>query len=137
MGAPRLLTAAAAAAMFAALAAVPAAFADATPTIAGGPGGRVALLGPWTITRDGADHGSLKGWQAGVFQGSQVQLPFVPNAMPIVGRPGIKSYRGTVAWYRTSFTVPSDGVYALHFESITASWARTRVPTCRSSTACR
>jgi hypothetical protein len=108
----------AAAAMFAAPGAVPAALADATPIIAGGPGGRIALLGPWTITRDSADHGSLKGWQAGVFQGTQVQVPFVPNAMPIVGRPGIKSYRGTVAWYRTSFNVPSDGVYALHFESV-------------------
>jgi beta-glucuronidase len=87
-------------------------------TIVEGATGRVALDGPWTVTRDAADSGALKGWSAGAFRGSDVYVPFVPGAKRVIGREGLHNFRGSVAWYRTSFTVPADGRYAIRFESV-------------------
>jgi len=89
-----------------------------TPLIAGGPPGRVALSGPWTLRSDKYAHGTLKGWQAGHFVGSVVTVPNAANAKRVTGQTGIESFRGTVGWYSTQFNVPADGVYALRFESV-------------------
>ena len=90
----------------------------AAPLISGGPPGRVALNGPWTLRSDRADHGTLKGWQTGSFVGSTVTVPDSPNAKRVTGYTGIESFRGTVAWYRTTFNVGADGDYVLRFESV-------------------
>lgn len=84
----------------------------------GGPTGRLALTGPWRITTDRYDFGGLKGYQAGAFDGRAVRLPHVPNATKLTGQAGVESHRGTVAWYRTSFSVPRTGDYRLRFESV-------------------
>jgi beta-galactosidase/beta-glucuronidase len=71
------------------------------------------------VRTDRFGHGAAKGWQAGAFDGGgQVAVPYSPNAKAITGMAGLKSFRGNIAWYRTTFTVPSDGLYALRFESI-------------------
>jgi hypothetical protein len=88
------------------------------PATADGPDGRVALAGPWTVTRDSTGHGELKGWQAGTFGGHVVDVPFVPDAGDVTGRRGLTNFRGSVAWYRTTFTVPADDRYAIDFESV-------------------
>ena len=80
--------------------------------------GRVAIAGDWILRGDKEDHGRDKGWQAGGFAGSTVTVPFVPNAKRITGEAGIESFRGSVGWYRTTFSVPADGPYALRFESV-------------------
>ncbi len=90
----------------------------APPVIQGGPPGRVALNGPWTLRSDPSSHGQLKGWQAGNFVGSSVTVPNSPNAKRVTGQAGIQSFKGTVAWYSTRFNVPDDGVYAIRFESV-------------------
>jgi len=86
--------------------------------IHGGATGRLALAGPWRVQTDRYDSGVLKGYQAGAFEGAAVKLPFAPNATKLTGQEGADSFRGTVAWYRTSFTVPASGDYRLRFESV-------------------
>jgi hypothetical protein len=91
---------------------------ETAPLDPAGPGGRVALSGPWTgrLDRDGG--GGARGWTAGAFGGLSVFGPFVPNAQPVTGRAGAAGFRGAVGWFRTTFTVPADGRYALRFESV-------------------
>jgi hypothetical protein len=84
----------------------------------GGAVGRQALTGPWRLQADRYDHGGLKGYQAGAFDGRAVKLPFAPNATKLTGLGGAESHRGTVAWYRTSFSVAQGGDYRLRFESV-------------------
>ncbi|WP_372787981.1 glycoside hydrolase family 2 protein [Paraconexibacter sp.] len=86
--------------------------------IHGGATGRMALAGPWRVQTDRYDHGRLKGYQAGAFEGSRAMLPFSPNAKTLTGKAGAESFRGTVAWYRTTFSVPTGGDYRLRFESV-------------------
>jgi hypothetical protein len=88
------------------------------PTIYAGPGDRAQLNGLWRVRRDFADRGLDKGFQAGKFGGRLVRLPYVPDATKISGRRGISYFRGTVAWYRTKVEVPTDGIYAIRFESV-------------------
>ena len=92
--------------------------AETTPLDVGGPGGRMALTGDWTLRSDRFAHGALKGFQAGTFPGSAITVPDVPNAGRVTGPLSSESFRGTIAWYRTSFTVPENGDYAIRFESI-------------------
>jgi hypothetical protein len=47
-----------------------------------------------------------------------VRLPYVANATGFTGRRGIKSYEGSVAWFRKRFNVPATGPYVLGFESV-------------------
>jgi hypothetical protein len=88
------------------------------PLTQGGPPGRVALSGPWTLRSDRNSHGTLKGWQAGNFLGSVISVPHAANATRVRGSAGIRSFKGTVGWYSTRFNVPEDGVYAIRFESV-------------------
>jgi hypothetical protein len=88
------------------------------PTTSTGPGDRAQLNGLWRVRRDFADRGLDKGFQAGKFGGRLVRLPYVPDATKISGRRGISYFRGTVAWYRTKVEVPTDGIYAIRFESV-------------------
>ncbi len=81
-----------------------------------GPGGRVALTS-WTLRRDPHDLGLLRGWPAGGFAGAPVSVPDVVNPVPVKGRVAIPSYEGSVAWYRTTFTAPTTGTYAVDFQS--------------------
>jgi hypothetical protein len=81
-----------------------------------GPGGRTAL-GSWTLARDPGDRGLARGWQRGGFAGSAVSLPNVVDPIHITGAAGRRNYEGSVAWYRTSFSVPQAGTYALSFSS--------------------
>jgi beta-galactosidase/beta-glucuronidase len=76
------------------------------PVAAGGPTGRVALDGPWSVRvmPDGPSR--------------RVHLPYSPNARVVSGPAGQVSYQGAVAWYRTGFTVPFEGDYAIRFESV-------------------
>jgi hypothetical protein len=81
-----------------------------------GPGGRVALSN-WTLAADPADLGQLRGWSTGGFTGTEVSVPNVANPAPIKGRAAVPSYEGSVAWYRTTITAPTAGVYAVEFQS--------------------
>jgi hypothetical protein len=106
----------------AATAAAPAAAAQApdgpAPVAAGGAAGRVALAGPWTLRGDRTTRVATRAWPAGAFDGSTIAIPDVPNASRITGAAGLRSFQGSVGWYRTTFTVPRDGRYALRFESV-------------------
>jgi hypothetical protein len=76
------------------------------PVAEGGPTGRIALDGPWTVRvmPDGRSR--------------RVHVPYSPNASVVSGRAGQVSYDGAVAWYRTGFDAPVDGDYAIRFESV-------------------
>ena len=89
--------------------------ANPTPTYSG-PGGRVAL-GAWTLREDPSDRGLALGWQRGGFSGSPVEVPSVVRPQAYTGRAGTLNYEGSVAWYRSSFTAPAAGRYALSFHS--------------------
>jgi hypothetical protein len=67
------------------------------------------LVGPWTVSIGRTATGANV---------RQVELPYVVNAIGFTGRRGLVSYRGAVAWFRKTFTVPSDGRYVLRFESV-------------------
>jgi Glycosyl hydrolases family 2, TIM barrel domain/Glycosyl hydrolases family 2, sugar binding domain/Glycosyl hydrolases family 2 len=88
------------------------------PLEQGGPAGRVALTGPWTVRIDPRSRGVASGFQAGAFRGRRVRAPFSPNATVFTGARGMASFRGTVGWFRTTFSVPVDGPYVLRFESV-------------------
>jgi hypothetical protein len=90
----------------------------APPLIYAGPGDRAQLNGLWRFKRDKDDTGLDKGYADGRFSGDLVRVPFVPDATRISGRRGISTFRGTIGWYRTKIQVPTDGLYAIRFESI-------------------
>jgi beta-galactosidase/beta-glucuronidase len=71
------------------------------PAAYGGPTGRRALDGEWTVRLGGTVR--------------RVRVPFSPNARRLYS---MASYRGSVARYRTSFTVAEAGHYAIRFESV-------------------
>src|SRR4051812_13767712 len=74
------------------------------PLASGGPTGRVALDGTWTVTSAGTTR--------------RVKLPYSPNAAVVSGAAGERSFQGGVATYRTTIDVPADGDYAIRFESV-------------------
>ncbi|MEA2289271.1 MAG: beta-galactosidase, partial [Solirubrobacteraceae bacterium] len=76
------------------------------PMAEGGPTGRRVLDGPWTVR---------------VMPGGarrRVRLPHSPNAGVVTGPGAVRSYAGSVAWYRTTLTVRAAGDYAIRFESV-------------------
>lgn len=81
-----------------------------------GPGGREPLT-QWTLRRDPANRGLKLGWARGDFGGTVVRVPNVVNPYPYQGKAGGVNYQGSVAWYRTTFTAPSAGLYELSFQS--------------------
>ncbi len=81
-----------------------------------GPGGRTALT-RWTLRRDPANRGLALGWRRGSFGGSAVSVPSVVNPQPISGAAGVRSYEGSIAWYRTTFETSHPGTYVLDFTS--------------------
>ncbi|HYF26377.1 MAG TPA: glycoside hydrolase family 2 TIM barrel-domain containing protein [Baekduia sp.] len=85
-----------------------------------GPTGRSALSGPWVVRGDrkATGTGPSKRWYDGAFAGRVVSLPYSPNAGSVTGKRGQRSYRGSIAWYRTVVKVPETGTYALRFESV-------------------
>jgi beta-glucuronidase len=86
-------------------------------TLAGeGPGGRTPL-GSWTLARDPGNRGLARNWQRGGFAGRPVSLPNVVDPNHITGAAGARNYQGSVAWYRTRFSAPQAGTYALSFTS--------------------
>jgi hypothetical protein len=89
-----------------------------SPTVYAGPGEREQISGPWRFRKDASDTGVDKGYQAGTFSGELVHVPFVPDATQISGRRGLYAFRGMVGWYRTHLDVPTDGTYAVRFESV-------------------
>jgi len=94
--------------------------ADSPPYTGDGASDRVALDGPWILRSDHSDTGIANGWARGGFSGSTVTLPNATNANPdrLTGPEGKRAFDGTIAWYRTTFDVPTTGVYALDFESV-------------------
>jgi hypothetical protein len=88
------------------------------PQAAGGPDGRSALDGEWTERLDPGDRGEALGWPRGTFTGHSVRIPYSPNAGTVRGAAGLRSHNGSVAWFRTTFTAPATGAYALRFESV-------------------
>jgi beta-galactosidase/beta-glucuronidase len=88
------------------------------PAAHGGPGGRLAVAGPWLRALDPDDAGELAGWAAGHFPGRLVTLPNVANAAKVTGAAGVAAHRGGIAWYRTTLTAPHTGSFALRFESV-------------------
>lgn len=88
------------------------------PMIAEGPPGRIALNGSWVLRSDPNAHGTDKGWQTGDFRGSTVTVPNAANGNRVTGPKQKESFFGTVAWYRTAFTVPEAGKYAIRIESV-------------------
>ena len=85
--------------------------------IEAGPGGRVALT-RWALRADPGNAGLRAGWQRGGFGGRPVHVPDVANPEPVTGAAGVRSYGGSIAWYRTTFTTPAAGTYALDFGSV-------------------
>jgi beta-galactosidase/beta-glucuronidase len=85
---------------------------------ASGPGGEQPLDGPWIVRGDRAGRGVALGWRKGGFTGREVTVPFSPNAHHVRGVAGERSFAGSVAWYRTTVTVPRDAAYAIRFESV-------------------
>src|SRR5918998_1090529 len=85
------------------------------PAAFSGPGGRRALDGAWVVRRDDAGRGSALGFPAGRFGGRRVRVPYAPNARDVTD---MKSYEGSVAWFRTTFSVRATGDYAIRFESV-------------------
>jgi beta-galactosidase/beta-glucuronidase len=75
------------------------------PMAAGGPTGRRALDGPWTVRVAGG-------------RARRVRLPYAPNARAVTGPEGERGYEGAVAWYRTTVAVGAAGDYAIRFESV-------------------
>ena len=84
--------------------------------IAEGPGGRTALT-RWTLRLDPADRGTALGWQRGGFGGASMSVPNVIDPTRYAGAKAQANYEGSVAWYRTTFTAPATGTYALTFQS--------------------
>ena len=75
-------------------------------------------LGRWSFAPDLADRGIVDGWQARprLPGGQTVSVPHV-----MVGRPLEPRFRGSVGWYRRTFTVPdapSGFSWAVHFEQV-------------------
>ena len=83
-----------------------------------GVSGRVALGDLWYYRPDAANAGLAQGWRKQRFPGRGVRLPYSPNALPLTGKAGRRNFNGSVGWYRTSFTVPKGGPYAIRFESV-------------------
>jgi beta-galactosidase/beta-glucuronidase len=81
-----------------------------------GPGGR-SQLSAWTLRLDPSNRGLARGWQRGGFSGSSVRVPHAVDAGSFKGAAGARNYNGSVAWYRTAFTAPEAGSYALSFSS--------------------
>ncbi|HEY2284014.1 MAG TPA: glycoside hydrolase family 2 TIM barrel-domain containing protein [Solirubrobacteraceae bacterium] len=93
--------------------------ADAPPSqsiVGAGPGGRTALT-RWTLRRDPSNRGIARGWQRGDFGGASVSVPDVIDPTRYAGASAQSTYEGSVAWYRTTFTAPAPGTYALTFQS--------------------
>jgi beta-glucuronidase len=90
----------------------------AAPLIYAGAGDRAQLNGLWRFKRDRDDVGLAKGYPKGTFSGDLVRIPFVPEATRISGSRGVTAFRGMVGWYRTEIRVPTDGLYAIRFESV-------------------
>ena len=89
------------------------------PTIYAGPGDREQVSGLWRFKKDSENRGFDKGYQAGKFEGGKlVRVPYVPDATKIGGDKGIKTFQGSVGWYRTHIDVPADGTYVIRFESV-------------------
>jgi hypothetical protein len=89
------------------------------PLVYAGPGDREQLGGLWRFRKDVSDTGIDKGYATGDFGGGEVvQVPYVPDATKISGRKGLYAFRGIVGWYRTHIDVPTDGIYAIRFESV-------------------
>ena len=88
------------------------------PVIQRGPPGRVALNGAWVLRSDPNAHGIRKGWASGDFVGSKVTVPNAANGARVLGPRQKASFFGTIAWYRTTFTVPQAGRYAVRMESV-------------------
>jgi Glycosyl hydrolases family 2, TIM barrel domain/Glycosyl hydrolases family 2/Beta-galactosidase jelly roll domain len=84
--------------------------------IAEGPGGRTALT-RWTLRTDPAGRGTALGWQRGGFGGANVSVPNVIDATRYAGASAQANYQGSIAWYRTTFTAPTTGTYALTLQS--------------------
>src|SRR3954451_7563211 len=74
------------------------------PLAWGGPTGRMALDGTWTVRTEGAVR--------------RVKVPYSPNAHAVSGRAGEASFQGSVATYRTAIDVSAAGDYAIRFESV-------------------
>jgi beta-galactosidase/beta-glucuronidase len=81
-----------------------------------GPGGCMPLT-EWTMTRDPFNHGLRRAYEKGAFGGTTVSLPNVVNPLPYSGPAGSRNYRGSIAWYRTTFQASSAGLYQLAFQS--------------------
>jgi len=88
------------------------------PMAVGGPFGRTSLNPGWTVREDPKDTGLIERWWRGEFTGDVVDLPYVPNARNITGATGVLGHRGSIAWYRRTFTVPQTGSYAIGFGSV-------------------
>ena len=89
-----------------------------TPWIASGPADRAALRRGWTVALDRADAGVSRGWASGRFPGRPVSVPYAPGAGTVTGPAGMRSFRGTIAWYRRDVRVRQSGLYVLRFESV-------------------
>jgi hypothetical protein len=88
------------------------------PVTFAGSAGRRVLEGPWQVRLDRADRGLDRGFAAGAFTGRSVRLPYSPNARQVTGAVGWRSFKGSLAWYRTTFSVATPGTYAVRFESV-------------------
>jgi beta-galactosidase/beta-glucuronidase len=77
--------------------------------IGGGPAGRVAVDGAWSVRVSDA---------GGIHPARRVHVPYSPNASVVSGTAGEASFQGGVADYRTALQISGDGDYAIRFESV-------------------
>src|ERR1700748_452697 len=77
------------------------------PVAWAGPAGRVSLDAGWQVKL-------VHGDRLGNFSGKAVSVPYSPNAKQITT---LASYRGSIAWYKRTFSV-AGGDYAINFASV-------------------
>jgi hypothetical protein len=88
------------------------------PWVQEGPTNRIALRDNWVRRLDPDNKGYELKYPDGTFTGTPVAVPNDANPEPVTGAAGIKNYQGSIAWYRTTFNIPTSGVYELDFESV-------------------
>ncbi|MEX2194653.1 MAG: glycoside hydrolase family 2 TIM barrel-domain containing protein [Thermoleophilaceae bacterium] len=83
-----------------------------------GPEGRGVLDKGWGYRADSRNRGLRGRWYRRMPRTKRVTLPYSPNAWPVSGRRGARNFDGSVGWYERELDIPSDGRYAIRFESV-------------------
>ncbi len=75
-------------------------------------------LSGWTHVADPQDRGLAEGWAQDPPPMTPVAVPGVAEPQVIGGEDGFRSFKGSVAWWRSDLRVPDAGRYAVRFGSV-------------------